>query len=107
MIAPKNLSPTFAIMFLGVGITYAIDTIIIVFKFHRDWGLYSSNILLATSAMTIVLFSIDFDDFIEKRFGESRFYKNNVWYIFMTCVVLAFIAMNVKWYVRHGNQFSL
>ena len=106
MIARKNLSLTLAIMFLGIGITSAIDAGIIAFQFNRDWEWYSSYVGLIFLMGTILLFMADFDNYIEKRFGASRNFGNRVWYIAMTCFVLTFIAIVVKWYVRHGNQFS-
>lgn len=94
-------------IFLGLLITTSLDILIENFGWGRGWDAVSTWVTGLSIGLFILMLIIDFDRYLARIFRSEESYRKFCSNISLGVAVLAFVSLTVRWYVRHGSDFSL
>ncbi|MBX9910962.1 MAG: hypothetical protein K2Z25_19935 [Beijerinckiaceae bacterium] len=92
---------------LGFLITTSLDILIEKFGWDRGWDAVSTWVTGLSIGMFVLMLMVDVDRFLARFFQSEESYRKFCSNVFLGVAVLTFVALTVRWYVRHGSNFSM
>ncbi len=104
---PRIWSLAIIPLFAGVMIETIIEILIIRYNLGRSWEDIAFWVGLIGLLAAMILFFFDADRLVVKIFRSEIDYQNFLGNLMIAVSALLFIAVTVRWYLKHGDKFSL